>query len=120
ANDAAAPLSSQPRSHKRRRLMSVTAIACLATLAALFGADGTTRSTTGAPGAESPVRAVLKRSVEAERAWDYAGGIAALQEQYDAHRGDYALNSRLGWLNYLSGQNDEAQRYYKAAVEAAP
>ncbi len=100
--------------------MSVTAIACLATLAALFGADGTTRSTTSAPAAESPVRAVLARSVEAERSWDYAKGIAALMEQYDAHRGDYALNLRLGWLNYLSGQNDEAQRYYKAAVEAAP
>jgi tetratricopeptide (TPR) repeat protein len=118
--DAPAPLSSQPRSQKRRRLMSVTAIACLATLAALYGADGTTSSTTAAPSAESPVRSVLKRSVQAERAWDYATGIAALKEQYDAHSGHYGLNLRLGWLNYLSGQNDEALRCYKAAVEAAP
>ena len=111
--------------------MKVTAIACLATLAAVIGADSTpstpgnasaTSSTagTGAPSIDSQVRDVPKRSSEAERSRDYAKGIAALLEQYDTHRGNYALNLRLGWLNYLSGKNDEAERYYQAAMEAWP
>ena len=126
AESDAAPLPSQPQSHKRRRFMTVTAIACLAMLAAVIGADNTSSNTTDTSpaiaisSADSEVRTVLKRSTEAERVGDYAKGIAALMEQYDGHSRHYALNLRLGWLNYLSGKHDEAHRCYKAAIEAAP
>ena len=94
------PFASQPRSHKRRRLMSVTAIACLASPGGGRRHDGTTGSTTAhqhrSPGPGGPETLLRGR---AER--DYAKGIAAFMEQYEAHRRDYALNLRLGWLNYL-------------------
>lgn len=94
--------------------MTVTAILCLATLAAVVGSDGTASNT------DPQIREALKRSCEAEKSRDYGKGIEALLEQYRAHSGHYALSLRLGWLHYLDGKQDQAERYYKAAVEAAP
>ena len=133
-HDAAASLPQPSPKRKRRQLMTATAILCLATMTAAVGGSGATHdiylplngrlaaAVVGSDGAggesASPIREALKQSRQAERSGDLAKAIDALTEQSKSHSGNYVLNLRLGWLNYMSGKQDEAERCYKAAVEA--
>ena len=65
-------------------------------------------------------RAALRQSSEYEKSKDYPKAIEALLPTHAAHAQDYLLNERLGWLYYLSGRYDDAQRYYQEAVKARP
>ena len=69
---------------------------------------------------ESPTRPAVQRSVEYERASDYAKAIATLQEQLATHPKHYTSNLRLGWLYYLSGDYRQAVKYYDAAIQLTP
>ena len=60
------------------------------------------------------------QSCEREKNKDYPKAIAVLMEQDAAHKGNYVLNLRLGWLHYLNGKNADAERYYRAAIESNP
>ena len=69
---------------------------------------------------ESPTRPAVQRSVEFERASDYAKAISTLQEQLAGHPKHYTINLRLGWLYYLSGDYRQSVKYYDVAIQLAP
>ena len=69
---------------------------------------------------ESPTRPAVQRSVELERASEYAKAIATLQEQLTTHPRHYTTHLRLGWLCYLSGDGPQAVKYYDQAIQLAP
>lgn len=58
------------------------------------------------------------RSYELSDLQDYKGAIATLKNIYD--KGNYYINLRLGWLNYMAGSQLEAVNYYKIAAELKP
>lgn len=60
----------------------------------------------------------FSKSYELSEKSNYKGAIAILKEAYDKE--SYAVNLRLGWLNYLAGQQVESVTYYKIAIELIP
>ncbi len=73
-----------------------------------------------APGDQASLRQALGQSREQENHKNYAQAIALLKAQDAAHQGDYVLNLRLGWLNYLDHKYSDAERYYRAAIASQP
>ncbi len=49
---------------------------------------------------------------------EYLAAIITLENVYDAN--SYALNLRLGWLNYLKKDYAKSQSYYKKAIALEP
>jgi len=45
---------------------------------------------------------------------DYVKAIEVMSNVYDAN--SYAMNLRLGWLNYLAGEYIKSQNFYKKAI----
>lgn len=60
----------------------------------------------------------FSKSYELSEKADYKGAAAALLEVYD--KDSYAINLRLGWLNYLAGLQKESVNYYKIATAIKP
>ncbi len=58
------------------------------------------------------------KSYELSEKSDYKGASTALLEIYD--KDSYAINLRLGWLNYLAGLQKESVNYYKIAATLRP
>ncbi len=72
------------------------------------------------PAATDAVREALARSYEHENAKRYSQAIESLKPVVDQPGQEYLVNLRLGWLHYLNGDYENADRYYRKAVEAAP
>ena len=64
------------------------------------------------------VIAAFAKSYDFEYKKDYASAITALKDIYDPKY--YDVNLRMGWLNYLSGLNKEAIKYYQIAIDLKP
>ena len=64
------------------------------------------------------MQSAFSKSYEAETAKNYNTAISELIVVYDA--GNYILNIRLGWLNYLAKQYTESFKYYQKAIELKP
>lgn len=60
----------------------------------------------------------FKKSYTHEKAGEYTKATAALKAVYDAD--NYALNLRLGWLDYLAGLFTESMSYYQKAMKLMP
>lgn len=60
----------------------------------------------------------FKRSYELEDSADYDMAIKVLKDIFDDN--SYEINIRLGWLNYLSEDYLNAQKYYEKATELLP
>lgn len=56
-------------------------------------------------------------SLDAEQRGDYAEAVRLLMAIYPEHQGDYLMNLRLGWLQYVSGKYGESEKYYSAAID---
>ena len=69
---------------------------------------------------DASLRQALVQSCEQEKNKDYAKAVAVLTAQDAANKGNYVLNLRLGWLQYLDHKNAESERYYRAAIESSP
>jgi len=61
---------------------------------------------------------IFTKSYEAENAKDYAIAISELKINYDP--GNYIINIRLGWLNYLAKQYTESITYYEKSIALKP
>jgi len=64
------------------------------------------------------LQSVFTKSYEAENAKNYAIAISELKAGYDP--GNYVINIRLGWLNYLAKQYTESIRYYEKSISLKP
>ena len=64
------------------------------------------------------LQSVFAKSYEAENAKNYANAISQLKAGYDP--GNYVINIRLGWLNYLAKQYTESIGYYEKAIALKP
>jgi len=64
------------------------------------------------------LQSVFTKSYEAENAKNYANAISELKTGYDP--GNYVINIRLGWLNYLAKQYTESIRYYEKSILLKP
>jgi tetratricopeptide (TPR) repeat protein len=60
----------------------------------------------------------FSKSYEAENSKNYNSAISELKGVYKA--GDYVMNIRLGWLNYMSKQYTESVAYYEKAIKLSP
>jgi tetratricopeptide (TPR) repeat protein len=73
--------------------------------------------------AQNPARARMLEQFHASLAQETKGDIdGALKSMTDVqagNEGDYLLNLRLGWLNYLTGNYAESVRYYQTASHLA-
>jgi len=58
------------------------------------------------------------KSYQLEKVADYKGAITTLKEVYG--EGNYELNLRLGWLNYMAGSYNESINYYTKATAQMP
>ena len=105
----AAPQCARQRFHPAL----AASVLCLVSLVGLVGADRNSAD-------EQVIRAAIQKSVESEKAKNYAEGIETLLKDYSAHSANYPVNVRLGWLSYLSGDYPSAEKYYQAATRAAP
>ena len=59
----------------------------------------------------------FKNSYQQESIGKYAESILTLMKVYDKYSGDYLINLRLGWLNYLNKDYDTSIKYYKKAIQ---
>ena len=66
------------------------------------------------------IREAFARSYEQEYAKNYRQAIQTLEPLLDRADQRYLVSLRLGWLYYLSADYDNAVRYYRAAIQAAP
>ena len=64
------------------------------------------------------LQTVFVKSYVAENDKNYALAISELKTVYDP--GDYMINIRLGWLNYLDKQYTIAANYYKKSIAIRP
>lgn len=64
------------------------------------------------------LQSVFSKSYEAENAKNYANAINEIKAGYDP--GNYVMNIRLGWLNYLAKQYTESISYYEKAISLKP
>lgn len=64
------------------------------------------------------LQSVFTKSYEAENAKNYANAISEMKAGYDP--GNYIINIRLGWLNYLAKQYTESIRYYEKSIALKP
>lgn len=64
------------------------------------------------------LQVIFSKSYEAENAKNYIAAISELKAAYDA--GNYVINIRLGWLNYLAKQYTESISYYEKAIKLKP
>lgn len=60
----------------------------------------------------------FKLSYKYEASGQFKEAIDAVQAVYSA--GNYEVNLRLGWLNYLNLQHKEAMQYYQTAMKIMP
>ena len=60
--------------------------------------------------------ATLERSRALEQGAQYAAGADLLAGACAAYPQDYVLTLRLGWLSFLAGRNEAAERAYREAV----
>jgi tetratricopeptide (TPR) repeat protein len=67
---------------------------------------------------QEEIRAAFSKSYSLENSGDFSGAIEALKKVYKDD--SYALNLRLGWLDYEVGQFTESQSYYSKAVALYP
>lgn len=67
---------------------------------------------------EKGLAEVFKKSYTHEKAGEYTKATAVLKAVYDAD--NYALNLRLGWLDYLAGLFTESMSYYQKAMKLMP
>ena len=77
----------------------------------------------GRPARALPPAATLNAyaaSYQFETALKYAEAIKALEPVAQADPADYAVNLRLGWLYYLSGEPVPSLRHYATAVKRVP
>jgi tetratricopeptide (TPR) repeat protein len=58
------------------------------------------------------------RSYTYENGRNYSQAVAVLKAAYDAN--SYECNVRLGWLEYLAGQQTESISYYQKAINLKP
>ncbi len=63
-------------------------------------------------------QASVYKSYEFEKANNYIAAINELNKIYDA--GDYFINIRLGWLNYLTKQYSASIKFYEKAILLNP
>ncbi len=63
-------------------------------------------------------QASVYKSYEFEKANNYTAAISELNKIYEA--GDYFINIRLGWLNYLTKQYSESIKFYEKAIVLKP
>ena len=66
----------------------------------------------------SALQSAFSKSYEAENAKNYAAAINELKSVYD--QGNYVINIRLGWLNYLAKQYTESIGYYEKSIALKP
>lgn len=64
------------------------------------------------------LQSAFSKSYEAENAKNYTLAISELKVVYDA--GNYVVNIRLGWLNYLAKQYTESIKYYEKSISLKP
>lgn len=64
------------------------------------------------------LQSIFIKSYEAENAKNYAIAISELKAGYDP--GNYIINIRLGWLNYLAKQYFESISYYEKSIALKP
>ncbi|MCX6239303.1 MAG: tetratricopeptide repeat protein [Bacteroidia bacterium] len=64
------------------------------------------------------LQSAFSKSYEAENAKNYANAINELKMGYNA--GNYVINIRLGWLNYLAKQYTESISYYEKSIALKP
>jgi len=64
------------------------------------------------------LQSIFAKSYEAENAKNYANAISQLKAGYDP--GNYVINIRLGWLNYLAKQYTESIGYYEKSIALKP
>ena len=60
----------------------------------------------------------FKLSYKYEASGQYKDAIDAIQAVYSS--GNYEINLRLGWLNYLNKQNNDAMQFYQTAMKIMP
>lgn len=65
-----------------------------------------------------PLMEAFKVSYALEADGEYAEAIKKLKEHYTED--SYAINLRLGWLNYSNGNFTESSAYYKRAIVLSP
>lgn len=51
---------------------------------------------------------------------DYPKSILSLETVYTKYQTNFEINLRLGWLNYLSGNFKDADKYYAKSLELKP
>lgn len=64
------------------------------------------------------LQSAFSKSYEAENAKNYSAAISELKSVYD--QGNYVINIRLGWLNYLAKQYTESIGYYEKSIALKP
>jgi len=64
------------------------------------------------------LQSIFTKSYEAENAKNYIIAISELKMNYDP--GNYIINIRLGWLNYLAKQYTESITYYEKSISLKP
>ncbi len=64
------------------------------------------------------LQGAFSKSYEAENAKNYSTAINELKTYYDA--GNYVINIRLGWLNYLAKQYTTSISYYQKSIALKP
>ncbi len=69
-------------------------------------------------GQENSLSEVFKKSYTLEKSGEYTKAAAALKNVYDAE--NYAINLRLGWLDYMAGLFTESMAYYQKAIKLMP
>ncbi len=92
--------------------MTFPAAVYLSVIAATLAAAPDKSGDTSAP--------ALAQSYAHEKKGDYPHAIAALVKQGKSPADAYLLNFRLGWLHYVNGQYEEAERRYQAAIAVNP
>ena len=60
----------------------------------------------------------FKLSYKYEAAGQYKDAIDAIKAVYSNN--NYEVNLRLGWLNYLNAQHNDAMQYYQTAIKIMP
>lgn len=67
---------------------------------------------------DDKIRTAFANSINLEAKYNYTQAITKIMEVYNSS--SYEMNMRLGWLNYLAGQQKESKQFYNLAMNIMP
>jgi cytochrome c-type biogenesis protein CcmH/NrfG len=87
----------------------------------LLGAAGAGKNAQNPPAEDNPqIKEAVRKSYQLEDNQELDEAIKVISDQVAGNPKDYALNLRLGWLYYLSGNYRSSSQYYYKALQISP